>query len=824
MADDAAEVGASDADVDVRPIRSVRFDELKPVEEEQDTSQAQPILVQGSKTPKEQNLLDCGQLVGLFSAVALPNAVLIVCASDVGIGLEVYNFMAPRRIDLMGNGMLCGSAFVCIVYYVLDWYSWRRMARNLSFLLPAYMLILGVFFKAARYPWTPSLTVLSHIPVLVFRIRASPKGVVVFRRYFYTMLGMFSMICAAFVVCIWAAWIMAENGWNRATKDRLIERSPDIYQHMYTRPLDYSSDCGPNSDISMYEKKQQSKISMACAQAATVWFMAWACPSVACFVDVVLAIFAFLHGVVLDTANLSRLERVSKQFVGLLVLFLMGMYVSVSIAGVDVRLGSALMAFFAASVCGLLIWAYVEIGADALSSHLMQTSATKLLIKLWASDWTRAIIIGGFNVLIPAFFIVDWCKARLRLKKERQTWIGMKITNELRTWNWCSIFLKVCMLGELFFCLQVGVAKLTYMFLSFLNERLASVQYGMVILMILAIGYTMFLLPPVPGIPVYIFSGIVLAEQGRNLESVGFSGGCFIAILTSFALKLAACSGQYCIGYFMGKSVKIQQLIGVDKVPTRAIEKILQTTGVTVGKVAVLVGGPDWPTSVTCGILKLSIPQMLLGTAPVIFVLAPCVLAGAFMARVKPDEESVWNVLANIFLGLSTCVQAGSAFMAVISVTRVIEVHGEDLAMPRKEHEAVARLTMQEATYRRVYAEVTAWKNLHPIRKIILYLATCGSLCTGFVFLAMDEYCFHSFKISSKIGDPYEKNGLNGNVMNIVKMPLGGGNLAAFGLSVFLHVVFVHDIDRLTKKRLRALEEHGDTASSPDAVVIGSSD
>ena len=30
------------------------------------------------------------------------------------------------------------------------------------------------------------------------------------------------------------------------------------------------------------------------------------------------------------------------------------------------------------------------------------------------------------------------------------------------------------------------------------------------------IGYVMFLLPPVPGVPVYVFCGVVLAEQGSN--------------------------------------------------------------------------------------------------------------------------------------------------------------------------------------------------------------------------------------------------------------------------------------------------------------------
>jgi hypothetical protein len=33
----------------------------------------------------------------------------------------------------------------------------------------------------------------------------------------------------------------------------------------------------------------------------------------------------------------------------------------------------------------------------------------------------------------------------------------------------------------------------------------------------------------------------------------------------------------------------------------------------TTGKVAILVGGPDWPTSVTTGILGISLVPMLIG-------------------------------------------------------------------------------------------------------------------------------------------------------------------------------------------------------------------
>ena len=39
---------------------------------------------------------------------------------------------------------------------------------------------------------------------------------------------------------------------------------------------------------------------------------------------------------------------------------------------------------------------------------------------------------------------------------------------------------------------------------------------------------------------------------------------------------LGQLAGQYFIGYLAGKSVHVQRFVGVDKVPTRAMEMILR--------------------------------------------------------------------------------------------------------------------------------------------------------------------------------------------------------------------------------------------------------
>merc|ERR1719230_622455 len=104
--------------------------------------------------------------------------------------------------------------------------------------------------------------------------------------------------------------------------------------------------------------------------------------------------------------------------------------------------------------------------------------------------------------------------------------------------------------------------------------------------------------------------------------------------LAGSAAKLLACVGQYSLGYFMGKSVKVQQFVGVTQVGVLATEAVLKEEGFKLFKVCILVAGPDFPTSVLCGILKLSIPQMLIGTSPVILVSTiPQTLVGVLMTK-----------------------------------------------------------------------------------------------------------------------------------------------------------------------------------------------
>ena len=110
----------------------------------------------------------------------------------------------------------------------------------------------------------------------------------------------------------------------------------------------------------------------------------------------------------------------------------------------------------------------------------------------------------------------------------------------------------------------------------------------------------LFMFPPIPGLPIYLTGGIVLVSVGR--ESLGLSVSILYACAVSLLLKLFACTiQQKLIGENLGGSIAVKQMVGINSEAIRAMRVMLSDPGITKRKVAVLVGGPDWPVSVLCG-------------------------------------------------------------------------------------------------------------------------------------------------------------------------------------------------------------------------------
>ena len=128
-------------------------------------------------------------------------------------------------------------------------------------------------------------------------------------------------------------------------------------------------------------------------------------------------------------------------------------------------------------------------------------------------------------------------------------------------------------------------------------------------------------------------------------------------------LKLMAGVGQmYGFGVPLGKYVSVRRAVGVNSDLVRSMKIVLSKPGLSIAKVTILTGGPDWPTSVMCGILHLNVFQILLGTLPVAFLILPTILAGSYFYLA--DRDPKYAALSTIFAAVAALVQSGSMLIA----------------------------------------------------------------------------------------------------------------------------------------------------------------
>jgi len=141
---------------------------------------------------------------------------------------------------------------------------------------------------------------------------------------------------------------------------------------------------------------------------------------------------------------------------------------------------------------------------------------------------------------------------------------------------------------------------------------------------------------------------------------------------------------QKLIGERLGYSITIRQQVGVHQPFFRAIHAVLREKGYTVGKVSVLCGGPDWPTSVLAGLLRLPLIDMELGTVPIIFYIVPCVLSGAFYVR--KSESKFWESAADLMVASTLFINLALWVGAAWAIQTQLEENHFQLSKPLLEN------------------------------------------------------------------------------------------------------------------------------------------
>jgi len=745
--------------------------------------------------------------------------------SAIGAGPRIYNAVANDASRWIGNL----TAFVCalwiVILFVFDVITYSRLVQVPFGLVLFGLGLASTILRGISYPWAAAVLLVSIPPFFVGFLRVEQPKLQesklaadehVSANQFYKVSGYAFLACGIVVLICWGAWqVIDERWWSEDSRVWLAAQNTDVYRYVYQDfALSYTGHCVPSKKEidSSIRGSTEARIKAACTTAETVWVVQWSAPLAVCLCNSLCAVccMAFSRTSLSRTSmsNVTPADRftdlkfVLKCFVLTLFFAAAGIYCLFYVSGTSVRLASAALCVILVAAAFVFGWVLLEVDQEELWTIIDDAPLSGPMLGVLRSDWVRAAAVGGLNVFIPITAVLDMIRQRVRRCRDPEgsesggcyTKTGMRIMTEVQTWNWYSILRKVNLLGMLFILMILG-SKLTFIFFSWLNATLSAAELDFIAVtgLVFIIGLVMFLCPIVPGTAVYLFAGVVLGAQAQLPDSVGFWLGMGIGAAACSVAKFCACVMQYSIGYYAGMQVKVQQFVQVDKVPTRAMEQILKQPGMKLDKCSILTAGPDFPTSVLCGILKLDIPQMLLGTIPVIFVsIIPQVLVGGLLTK-SGDNASMWAGLSTVVTGLAFVVQVSAMLYVAWATMMTVERDGKNLACWRPEHEAVAKLTEREASFVQAFHHVTEWDYLSRVVQGAVLLSSVAFLASGFLvaadYVLSEHICYRKFRITDQIEDSYELGGLDGNALNIVILPMGAATIGLACFGCVLHLI-----------------------------------
>jgi hypothetical protein len=470
-------------------------------------------------------------------------------------------------------------------------------------------------------------------------------------------------------------------------------------------------------------------------------FMLWGAPMMGGTVMFMFGIICvILAGAVNETHVEGNVTHSTKVFLYMMGVGVLGVYVAASIAGASMQIAQVVKTFAVLTIGICVVLIGTSIGWRSLEEELHEIP---IVAKIEGA--TRSNLLKAVGVLIVTPVYVSYCiisavnqlfRRALPCTKDVHgdeahlvmTQLGTNLFNNLKQWNWTAVLSKVVWAGFIYFVFSVGVGRLTTLGLSVLNHELKTSELPAVTAIYFIVGFVMFLLPPVPGVPVYLTGGIVLAktamDEDRGFNSFGL-GVAYASFWACFVKAMAILGQQKVIGGVLGSKVGVRQAVGVNSVSIRAIRLILQEKGLSPNKMTILVGGPDWPTSVLTGILKQSYIQMLLGSTPFLITIPITVLAGALQLRAK--ESPALAAAAGTILMLASLTQAGCGLMAAVAIDDVSRARKDELDTEELDQEVLEADAVQlRATAK--FERVTEWSKLGCFPKFLL-IVDAGQSC-----------------------------------------------------------------------------------------------
>jgi hypothetical protein len=687
----------------------------------------------------------------LFVLLMVPAVIYVLLFSRQGFAQSLDEKVS--EMSGLSETFFGGPFVVGFLLYLFDVSYWEGVFwlqfRTFLFAVSTVSVLIGTVFAAKVYPTTPIVIYLGGNAFWILGIKRRLYANVQLAT-FLTMLSTSLFSVSVIVTVWWLGWAFAKDEFWTA------------------------------SDRQVYLKKLNCASESSCLAAYYLWISPMIY-SLACFV------LCFVCRALGRSLGKARSRYVAlKVITTLICLGLTGLWVSAAVAGAGMKLSDSFFTLMMLALAGVAGVVASTIGWDSLKTSLAQIPLIKSMSSMMYSDWIKALFIVcafPFIVMYAALSVVNqvfrvhfnFAKAATVTDEERHLWTTRVFNNQWQIamgWKWSSVYEKIAFVSFYIVLLNVLVGKFTVVFLAWLNGALEPMSLAAVVIIFTVVGATMFLLPPVPGLPVYLSGGLIVTKAAE--KEFGFWGACFFASVVSFLIKdpFALTMQQKLIGVKLKDNVAVKKLVGVNSISMRAVRMMLEKPGWSLGKVLILCGGPDWPTAVLTGILDLNWWDTVKCSIPVYFIVSPSVFASAFMLK----HGDPWSSISSVIMAIAMLVQLMSMVGGAYFIEKTAQDHRQELeAMPIDA--AVEAEEAKDRAGEQWFQKVSDWDSDHMTFAMKANLILAAIVCTStmYVMMMMDQQCFKAFQLTDSISEK-----LNGSVMNLFR-PMG-----AYAVVVFL--------------------------------------
>eukprot|EP00928_Gymnodinium_smaydae_P009304 TRINITY_DN13461_c0_g1_i1.p1 TRINITY_DN13461_c0_g1~~TRINITY_DN13461_c0_g1_i1.p1 ORF type:complete len:1174 (-),score=215.87 TRINITY_DN13461_c0_g1_i1:51-3572(-) len=449
-----------------------------------------------------------------------------------------------------------------------------------------------------------------------------------------------------------------------------------------------------------------------------------------------------------------------------------------------------------------------------LKSYLLDVQFVKSMLDLMQCDAFRAWMASALIPVTPLLLALSATNQAVRKCRGlsdsgRLTRRFQKVVDTVMSWDKVKLTLYTYGWGCMLVMYPACPRMVNFLLMTF-RHLFTDLSFTWLLVSIFLIGVVLFLLPPVPGAPIYLFAGVLITQQYVAMDAPGgFVMACVICVTLGLVLKLTACAVQQkLIGERLGSSMYVRSAVGTNKPFVRALEIILARKGLSFGKCIILCGGPDWPVSVLCGILKLSLAQCEFGTLPIIFYITPLSLTGCFY--VMQDVNETYEKIGS-FLFLMTFVMTAIMWaLAAWCIQNEMDKNREYITRPL---ESLVELDWVDyKTQALSEASHVDWDQM-PRWLQVLFACGCVMLTlTGHMMYWAAPECFSDVKVTDdflELGTPKKPwLGSNGVIKPAGLIGLVLATVSLIGLLAFLRwrAPYIKPKVAEEKARLDALE------------------